>query len=136
MTDAGPRVPGRRGPTLATALVLALVALAGCAAFPFVGPTCGPGDTDVGAITGNVSEVHVKGELTHLNATTLLVDDGTGQAVIPVGEDLSGEVSTGDCVIATGAATSLDGGDHEALVLYSTLSKEEVVVGEEARRRG
>lgn len=126
-------LPARRVAALAAVALLAL--LAGCASFPFVGPTCGPGDTDVGAIDGNATNVHVKGELVHENASTLIVDDGTGQAVVPMGESVSGQVETGDCIIATGAAATLEDGEHEALVLYETLQKEEVVVGDEARRR-
>lgn len=132
MTDS-PSQTLRRGPVMATVFAFALVALAGCAAFPFVGPTCGPGDTDVGGITGNASAVHVKGELVSHNASMLIVDDGTGQAMVPLESGLGSEVATGDCIIVEGAAASMDDGEYEALVLYETLYKEEVVVGDEAR---
>lgn len=121
------RLPGNHATLLAAVVVLA--ALSGCAAFPFVGPTCGPGHTDIGAIAGNVSDVHVKGELTHYNDSLLVVDDGTGQAVLPqIGGDVSGEVSTGDCIVARGSAAQYDDGEYEALVVYSELYKEEYVV--------
>lgn len=126
-------VAGKRGPILLAVVVLA--ALSGCAAFPFVGPTCGPGDTDVGTITDNTSEVHVKGELVRHNTSALVIDDGTGQAFVPLSGGLGDRVETGDCLIANGAAAPMDDSEYEALVLYSDLYKEEVVVGEEARRR-
>lgn len=121
----------RRG--LAAGLVVALVLLTGCAAFPYVGPTCGPGGTDIGAIEGNVSDIEIKGELAAVNETTLVVDDKTGQAVVYTIDDVSGEVSPGDCIIARGGfAQETDGGEYEAEMVPEVLLKEEWVVEDEA----
>lgn len=123
--------PPRRG--LAVGLVVALVLLTGCAAFPYVGPTCGPGGTDIGAIEGNVSDVEIKGELAAVNETTLVIDDKTGQAVVYSMDDVSGEVSPGDCVIARGGvAQETDDGEYEAVMIPEVLLKEEWVVEDEA----
>lgn len=123
--------PPRRG--LAVGLVVALVLLTGCAAFPYVGPTCGPGGTDIGAIEGNVSDVEIKGELAAVNETTLVIDDKTGQAVVYSMDDVSGEVSPGDCVIARGGvAQETDDGEYEAVMVPEVLLKEEWVVEDEA----
>lgn len=123
--------PPRRG--LAAGLVVALVLLTGCAAFPYVGPTCGPGGTDIGAIEGNVSDVEIKGELAAVNETALIIDDKTGQAVVYSMNDVSGEVSPGDCVIARGGvAQETDDGEYEAVMVPEVLLKEEWVVEDEA----
>lgn len=112
---------------VAPVLVLAL-ALSGCAALPLVGPGCGPGETDIGAIEGDASEVQIKGEVTKLNASAMILDDGTGQAQLVLTQDLSGQVSPGDCVIARGPAEGQSDGDREAVMVPTELFKEEVVV--------
>lgn len=106
----------RRGPALATVVIVA--GLAGCAAFPFVGPACGPGGTDIGAIDENATGVALKGEVTHLNSSVLVIDDGTGQAAIALYDaGVADQVEAGDCVIA-----------ERAVVVPATERPEDVLV--------
>lgn len=115
--------------------VLTLVGLAGCAAFPYVGPTCGPGDTDIGTITGNASDLHLKGEVTHVNESLLVLDDGTGEAAVLLFDaGVSEQVSTGDCVIARNAvATAETDRSYDVVVLTGDLLREDIVVEDERR---
>lgn len=118
---------------LVTVGVLLAVALSGCAAFPYVGPTCGPGETDIGTISDNATGVHVKGEVAHVNRSVLVIDDGTGQAgILLFDEGVSGQVAEGDCVIADNAvAAPADDRSEDVIVLTGDLYKEEVVVEDE-----
>lgn len=116
---------------VAVGLLVGLTALAGCAAFPFVGPTCGLGETDVGTVDGDASDVSFKGEVTAVDDTRFVLDDGTGEtAVLLVGYD-SSRVSTGDCVVAHGSAAERETGDSEVLPVPTELYGEEVVVEDE-----
>lgn len=118
--------------TFALAALVVVAALSGCAAFPFVGPTCGPGEVDIGTLSENVTAMEIKGEVTAVNETLLVLDDGTGDAAIPLMDrGVSTEVETGDCVIARGAATEAPDRPQDVVVIYTELLKEEVVLENE-----
>lgn len=120
---------GRHAFALAALVVLGT--LSGCAAYPFVGPTCGPGEVDIGTISGNVTGISIKGEVTAVNETMLILDDGTGDAAIPLlDRGVSAEVESGDCVIARGAATESPDRPQDVAVIYTELLKEEIVIEE------
>lgn len=121
----------RRGFALAAVVVVS--GLSGCAAFPFVGPTCGPGEVDIGTLSGNVTGIDIKGEVTAINETVLVLDDGTGDAAIPLlDRGVSDEVEAGDCIIARGAAAEAPDRPQDVVVIYTELLKEEVVLEEGA----
>lgn len=120
----------RRAFALAALVVVA--ALSGCAAFPFVGPTCGPGEVDIGSLSGNATAIEIKGEVTAVNETLLVLDDGTGDAAVPLlDRGVTAEVEPGDCVIARGAATEAADRPQDVLVVYTELLKEELVLEDE-----
>ena len=109
--------------------LLILTFLSGCAAFPFVGPTCGPGEMDIDNLdSGNSTSI--KGEVTAVNDGTFVIDDGTGEAQIVVG-DVPSEVSGGDCIIARGYANSTGGGEYDAQMIPTELLEEELVIKDE-----
>lgn len=108
--------------------ILILVLLSGCAAFPFVGPSCGPGDRDIGNIKPG-DNVSIKGEVIERSHDMFVIDDGTGEAKIRGG--IPGEISKGDCIIVKGAAMETNDTDYDANVVYTELYKEEVVLEEE-----
>lgn len=120
-------------PAVALAAVVVLGTLSGCAAFPFVGPTCGPGETDIGTIGENATGVHLKGEVTHVNASVLVIDDGTGQAAVALYDaGVAGQVEPGDCVIAERAIVRpVSDRPEDVLVLDSALYTEEIVIEED-----
>lgn len=109
---------GNRRAWFALLAVAGLTLLTGCSTLGFGGPVCGPGDTEIGSIDGNASNVHVKGELTSINETELVVDDGSGTVeILTLSDSVSGKVSTGDCIIARGQASTLDNSSHDALLI-------------------
>jgi hypothetical protein len=113
---------------IAALTVVALAVLSGCAAYPFVGPSCGPGESDIGVVGENASGVEIKGEVTSSNGTMFVLDDGTGQArVLPL-SGVPSEVSSGDCIIVESVTTTDDADGADVLVVPSTIWKEEVVV--------
>lgn len=114
---------GVRG--VAIVVVVLATVLSGCAALPLVGPSCGPGETDIGAVEGNVSSAEIKGELRSLNDSVMVIDDGTGQAELLVVGDLRRDVSAGDCIIARGEATADADGEREVVMIPSELYREE-----------
>lgn len=110
---------------LAGCLLLAAV-IAGCSSIPGLGSSCGPGDTEIGEISGNVSDVNVKGELTAINNNSLVIDDGTGTAeLILVDESVKNEVEEGDCLIANGTAGPSEESDEDVVVVPFELFVEE-----------
>lgn len=117
----------RRG--LALAALVLVAGLSGCAAFPFVGPTCGPGETDIGAIGENATDVALKGEVTHVNRSVLVIDDGTGQAaIVLLDADVAGQVEEGDCVSAERAVVvPATDRPEDVLVVDGALYKEALV---------
>lgn len=117
----------------ALAAVVVVAALSGCAAFPFVGPTCGPGGTDIGAIGQNATGMHLKGEVTHVNSSVLVIDDGTGEADVALFDaGVAGQVEQGDCVIAERAVVMpATDRPEDVLVLGGDLYKEELVLEDE-----
>lgn len=116
----------------ALAALVVVGTLSGCAAYPFVGPACGPGEVDIGSLSGNVTAIEIKGEVTAINETVLVLDDGTGDAAIPLFDrGVSTEVETGDCVIARGAATESPDRPQDVVVIYTELLEEEIVLEDE-----
>jgi predicted small secreted protein len=119
-------VLAKRAGIAALVLVVASV-LTGCAALPGVGPGCGPGGTDIGAIDGNASDVEFKGTLVEINESAMVLDDGTGQARLLLTSDLTGEASSGDCIVARGAAQSESDGGPDVVMLPTEILKEKYV---------
>jgi hypothetical protein len=89
----------RRGAALAVLAVVALVGVAGC-----VDSRCGPGETAIENVAVNATdEVTVEGTIAELSESRIVLDDGTGQALLVAieGYDTS-TASEGDCAVATG----------------------------------
>lgn len=119
-TVMGPRA-------IAAGVVVLSAVLSGCAAFPFVGPSCGPGETDIGAVDGDGSQVKIKGEVTAINDTRVVLDDGTGSATVMLVGYRPGQFSSGDCIIAQGAVATVDG-PNDVVMVPTDMWREEVVV--------
>lgn len=114
---------------LAAGLLAVMLLLAGCSSVPFVGDeqSCGPGDTAIGDVNGNVSSTSFKGELVETTNVSLVIDDGTGTAEVFLlfQEDVKSQVSEGDCLIAKGTASEQKDGEHDVTIIPDELLKEE-----------
>lgn len=110
--------------------VVCIAVLSGCAAYPFVGPSCGPGDTDIGAATDGGGDVRIKGEVTAMHDNRFVLDDGTGQATIVPLRGVPSEVSTGDCIIAEGQPSTSTDGNADISMVPTVLLEEEVTIEE------
>lgn len=114
--------------SLALGVLAIAIVLAGCSNVPFLGEeSCGPGETEIGAIEGNVSETEIKGELVAITNSSLVIDDGTGRAEILLlfEEDVTSQVSEGDCLIAAGSASEPEDDEGNVTMLATDLWKEE-----------
>jgi hypothetical protein len=113
-------LPTRRG---ATVCVLLSVALAGCAGVPFLGASCGPGETELGSIDGSAENVTVEGEVTDVRAGALVLDDETGTAeVLVIDENATSSVETGDCLLVDGTASQTDESEQDVVMVAANLS--------------
>ncbi|WP_181687305.1 OB-fold nucleic acid binding domain-containing protein [Halorhabdus salina] len=117
--------------SLLVGTLLAMTVLTGCAAYPFVGPTCGPGEDDIGTVAPNESGVDIKGEVTAIGESTFTLDDGTGTAQIMPVDSVPREVSDGDCVIARGETIEATTDNHDIGMVSQGLWKEEYVIEDE-----
>jgi len=101
-------------------LVVLTVSLAGCGLF---GGGCGPGDTEIGEVSGTNGTVSVTGEVNVTEDNGFTITDGTGEAVVVSDED----VSEGDCVTVEGETSDTDGFE-ESEQIDALIAAEDVTV--------
>lgn len=116
---------------LAVAALLVVTLLSGCAAFPMVGPSCGPGETDIADVGQDTAQFTLKGSAKDLNDTGFAIDDGTGDAWV-VAPRAAEQISGGACIIVMGGELrTTDSGQYDAFVVPEELLKEEYVIEDE-----
>lgn len=124
--------------------------LSGCVG-GLLGGNCGPGATEIGTLADRVEQttesgdgedgedsdlIEIKGSAKSVSTETIVIADGTGRAALQTlggGFDTS-QVSSGDCVEATGAPIGPGGEDVDADVTF--LVTEATAVGELDAGRG
>ena len=103
--------------------LLLTVVLAGCSGVPFVGSSCGPGETELGSIDGTAENITVEGELTEIRDGAVVVDDGTGTAeVLVLNGNATDGFETGDCLLVTGTASQTGESEQDVVMVASDLS--------------
>ena len=109
---------------VAAAVCLLLTAgLAGCSGVSGPDSSCGPGETTIDSIDGNASDITVEGELTSVNESSLVLDDGTGTAeILLLDPNRSDNFETGDCVVATGNGGESAASPQDIVMIAQNLS--------------
>ncbi|QGN07698.1 hypothetical protein Hrd1104_10570 [Halorhabdus sp. CBA1104] len=107
---------GSRRAVVALGTVVLFSAVAGCAAYPFVEPTCGPGEHDIGTLSAGEESVQIKGTVTAVGNATVTVDDGTGSAQVRLSEDVPRLLRDGKCVIVRAETVSDANGTDDAVL--------------------
>lgn len=69
---------------------------------------CGLGDTAIVEVDRGVSAVSISGEVTERTASQLIVDDGTGTALVYADSN----ATSGDCITVSGLAQQTSGLDR------------------------
>ena len=90
--------------------VLLLVAAPGCSGVlgGGGGGGCGPGETKISNLDPqSMSETTIEGKVTTAGPGSVVVDDGSAQAFVMLGQN---DLSEGDCVSASGYPTQIPGG--------------------------
>lgn len=112
--------------TMLVACLLLAGTVAGCSAIPGFGSSCGPGENEIGGVGENASEVNLKGELTDIRNSSMVIDDGTGSAeILLVDDEVKDQVETGDCIIANGTAAQTNDSDEDVVIVAEELLREE-----------
>lgn len=98
-----------------------MLVLAGCVALPLLG-SCGPGETRIGEIDGNISNVSLEGEITETGDSLLVIDDTTGTAeVLVLGNLTIDGLDTDDCLVVEGSGATTGESEADVVVVASDL---------------
>jgi len=111
------------GRHLAALCLVVSVLLAGCSGVPFLGSSCGPGETELGSIGGNATDVSIEGELTAVRDSALVVDDGTGTAeVLVLDGNATERFETGDCVVVEGTGSQTSESEQDVVLVAANVT--------------
>jgi hypothetical protein len=114
-----------RSPVL-TLAVACTVVLAGCAAVPGFGDEeCGPGETAIDDVEDGAN-VTVTGTLQSINETSVVIDDGTGTALLVTDRTFNTSVASPEgCVTASGTGVNdTDSNRYNATILVGNVTIE------------
>jgi len=110
------------GNTRTVGIVLSVVVIAALAGGTTISTgsaddVCGPGETAIVEVNQRMSTISISGDIADRDESRLIVNDGTGTALVYT----DGNATGGDCVVVTGLAQQVTGSDRHVDAVVLTM---------------